>query len=121
MEDDVSNACGEGGGTPAKTQNSRPSTAAYDDQGEPDFAGWLSAQTQAKSKVKTPLPRGLTKTKSAVAVPTRFGTGVIAATTTTAKGGAVGSKPKASVAKQTVSKPEPAPAADEEDWGDAWG
>ena len=33
--------------------------AAFDDRGEPDFAGWLAAQSQAKSK--KPLPKGLPK------------------------------------------------------------
>ncbi len=33
---------------------------AYDDSGEPDFAGWLAAQAQSKAKNKA-LPKGLTK------------------------------------------------------------
>jgi SCY1-like protein 1 len=35
----------------------------YDDEGEPDFAGWLTAQSQAKSKKA--LPKGLSKTANA--------------------------------------------------------
>ncbi len=34
-------------------------TARFDHKGEPDFAGWLAAQSQAKSK--KPLPKGLAK------------------------------------------------------------
>ena len=35
--------------------------ATYDDKGEPDFAGWLTAQAQAKQKAKNSLPKGLAK------------------------------------------------------------
>ena len=34
---------------------------AFNDGGEPDFEGWLNAQAQAKSKTKSPLPKGLSK------------------------------------------------------------
>jgi len=48
-----------------KKDNSAAVTATFDDKGEPDFAGWLEAQTQAKKKVVTkPLPKGLTATKN---------------------------------------------------------
>jgi SCY1-like protein 1 len=38
---------------------SKASAVPYDDGGEPDFAGWLAAKNQAKSK--NPLPKGLSK------------------------------------------------------------
>jgi SCY1-like protein 1 len=42
--------------------NSKPATSPtpFDDGGEPDFAGWLNAQTKAKTK--QPLPKGLNRT-----------------------------------------------------------
>ena len=42
-----------------KPADSTASFVAYDDSGEPDFAGWLAAQAQ--SKAKNQLPKGLTK------------------------------------------------------------
>ncbi|KAH0563066.1 hypothetical protein GP486_002372, partial [Trichoglossum hirsutum] len=47
---------------PASSQNTTHTSsvkAGFDDGGEPDFAGWLSAQAQAKSK--TQLPKGLAR------------------------------------------------------------
>ncbi|KAL3480077.1 armadillo-type protein [Aspergillus californicus] len=71
----------------------------YDDGGEPDFAGWLAAQ----SKSKKPLPKGLNKASSA------------SMTRTSSPGTAA--KPKAAP-KKIVTKPKD---QDEEDgWGDAW-
>ncbi|KAF1358769.1 ARM repeat-containing protein [Lizonia empirigonia] len=52
-------------GTPAVSKPA--STTPFDDQGEPDFAGWLAAQSQSKS-AKNALPKGLSK-----AVPKRGG------------------------------------------------
>jgi SCY1-like protein 1 len=40
------------------------STTSYDDKGEPDFAGWLAAQSRGKSTTKSPLPKGLNKTSN---------------------------------------------------------
>ena len=87
---------------------------SFDDGGEPDFEGWLSAQAQAKSKA--PLPKGLAKPSA----PAR--------TTTT---GSVGSGAGAKKLASTIAKPKPPPAtkaistkpketAAEDDWGDAW-
>lgn len=42
---------------PKQPRDSIESLVPYDDSGEPDFAGWLAAQTQ--SKAKKPLPKGL--------------------------------------------------------------
>ncbi|KAK3170993.1 hypothetical protein OEA41_003077 [Lepraria neglecta] len=87
---------------------------SFDDGGEPDFEGWLSAQAQAKSKA--PLPKGLAKPSA----PAR--------TTTT---GSVGSGAGAEKLASTIAKPKPPPAtkaistkpkeaAADDDWGDAW-
>ena len=94
----------------------------FDDGGEPDFAGWLSAQSQAKSK--TPLPKGLTK-----AAPSVNGRPAAARGTTTGSVGAsFGTKKLANTtpaARPNISEPKTAdtkpkePAADD-DWGDAW-
>ncbi|OJJ49608.1 hypothetical protein ASPZODRAFT_128093 [Penicilliopsis zonata CBS 506.65] len=84
----------------AQPQKSTP--VPYDDGGEPDFAGWLAAQSKAKAK--KPLPKGLNKPTSTPLTPSR--------TTST--------KPKTVVvpAKKIDTKPKD---LDEDDgWGDAW-
>lgn len=85
-------------------------TTAFDDGGEPDFAGWIVAQSNAKSK--KPLPKGLAKPKTTTpsvrpAMPKAKSTG-----------GVMAAKKMAPVVK-------PLPKAKEEDvdedaWGDAW-
>ena len=95
-------------------------TTKFDDGGEPDFAGWLSAQAQAKSKA--PLPKGLAKPS-----PLSNGRPVAARVTTT---GAVGSGAGAKKLASTLTKPnvgvpkkidtKPKEAATDDDWGDAW-
>lgn len=84
---------------------------AYDDQGEPDFEGWLNAQAQAKKTTKTALPKGLAKKATTTAAARS--TSSLKTTTTVTK----------APAKPTVSSPKPAvPAEDEDDdWGEAWG
>ncbi|RAH81445.1 ARM repeat-containing protein [Aspergillus japonicus CBS 114.51] len=80
-----------------------PKAAAvpYDDGGEPDFAGWLAAQ----SKVKKPLPKGLNKSSSATV------------SRTSSRGSVVQSR-TAAPAKKIDTKPKD---EDEDDgWGDAW-
>lgn len=101
MDEDA--AWGDGSSeAPAKSPAPAASAAPFDDS-EPDFAGWLAAQSQKKSGSK-PLPKGLAKT-------------------TTAK------KPVTKTPLKTASKPvvakkiDMAPkAADDEDegWGDGW-
>jgi len=83
---------------------------AYDDQGEPDFEGWLNAQAQAKKTTKTALPKGLTKKATTTAA---------VRSTSSLKTATIAKAP----AKPTVASPKPAvPAADEDDdWGEAWG
>jgi SCY1-like protein 1 len=95
-------------GTPAVSKPA--STTSYDDKGEPDFAGWLAAQSGAKKTTTKPLPKGLTKTTTPVAKASRPAAGVRANTT--------GSTRKVVVAPK---KDTPKAAEEEEEgWGDAW-
>ncbi|KAL1980838.1 hypothetical protein VTN96DRAFT_3492 [Rasamsonia emersonii] len=96
--------------TPSPGRTPAPSAVPYDDGGEPDFAGWLAAQSKAKAK--KPLPKGLTKSASTKEVPTRPAGVSRTATTGTAKS-----------AKPTVSKTidtKPKDEGDDDGWGDAW-
>jgi SCY1-like protein 1 len=78
----------------------KASPVPYDDGGEPDFAGWLAAQ----SKAKKPLPKGL-NTSRTTSIPRTSSPSTAA-------------KPKAAPAKKIDTKPKD---EDEEDgWGDAW-
>lgn len=83
----------------------------FDDQGEPDFAGWLSAQT--KSKSKGALPKGLVKAKSPL-IPARAGAAGRPAAVTR-----VSTQPV--VPKVMAVVPAVKTAEEDEDWGDAWG
>ncbi|KAJ9301534.1 hypothetical protein DTO271G3_1669 [Paecilomyces variotii] len=92
--------------SPAST---RPTTAAFDDGGEPDFAGWLAAQSKAKAK--KPLPKGLSKSSSTREIPSRP-----ASTSRTASTNAIKTKPVAAP-KKIDTKPKD--EAEDDDWG-AW-
>ncbi|KAL2817861.1 armadillo-type protein [Aspergillus granulosus] len=82
------------------TSKPKASPVPYDDGGEPDFAGWLAAQ----SKAKKPLPKGLNTTRTA-SIPRTSSP----STVTTSK---------AAPAKKITTKPKD---EDEDDgWGDAW-
>jgi SCY1-like protein 1 len=89
----------------------RAVSAAPFDESEPDFAGWLAAQSQKKSGTK-PLPKGLSKTATT------------AKTTNTIK--KPESKTPLKTAKPVVAKKiDMAPKAAEDDddadgWGDGW-
>ncbi|KAE8354861.1 armadillo-type protein [Aspergillus coremiiformis] len=81
---------------------SQPTPVPYDDGGEPDFAGWLAAQ----SKAKKTLPKGLSKTTTAAASPSRSSSHH---STTRSQSNA------------TVKKIETKPKEEDlDDWGDAW-
>ncbi|KAF2199095.1 ARM repeat-containing protein [Delitschia confertaspora ATCC 74209] len=98
--------------TAAATTASKP----FDDQGEPDFAGWLEAQSKAKKTTKNPLPKGLTKSTQPAGRPAL---GVRPNTTghaATKKGILV---PKKEKPPTEVKKVEPDPE-EEDAWGDAW-
>lgn len=100
-------------GTPAV---SKPTpTTTFDDKGEPDFAGWLAAQSNAKKPVKNTLPKGLAKSTTPAAKASRP---VVAARSST-----TGSATRKVVAapKKEVKKEEPKQNEEEEEgWGDAW-
>ncbi|KAI9701574.1 MAG: hypothetical protein M1836_001630 [Candelina mexicana] len=95
---------------------------AFDDGGEPDFAGWLAAQEHSKSK--KPLPKGLTKPSSTpVSRPTT--TGRTATTSSLGAGAGVrklattAPKPKVVAPKKIDTKPKETDEADD-GWGDGW-
>ena len=105
-----------------KAANPSPAAAAFDDGGEPDFAGWLAAQSKSKAGPRA-LPKGLGKTTN--------GTSLAARPTTTRS---ISSGPPAGTSKKVVpvvvKKPAPAPVKKvdlkpkdseptEDDWG-AW-
>ncbi|KAM5352409.1 hypothetical protein ACJ41O_005132 [Fusarium nematophilum] len=81
------------------TTTSASASATPFDDGEPDFAGWLAAQSQKKSGLSKPLPKGLSKstaTKKPTAKPA--------------------SKPVAT--KKIDMKPKE--TDDDDGWGDGW-
>jgi len=96
-------------GTPSATTTSAPKTT-FDDQGEPDFAGWLAAQSQSKKPLSKPLPKGLAKSTPVAKKPIVGGK-----TTSNISTKKVIVAPKKGVKKDVQSN------EDEEDgWGDAW-
>jgi SCY1-like protein 1 len=92
----------------------------FDDGGEPDFAGWLAAQSQAKSK--KPLPKGMTKSSQ----PRRILADRTTSTGTMGSGAGAQkllstTKPKVTVpVKRLDTKPKEVESADD-GWGDDWG
>lgn len=106
---------------PAVEPKASAPAAFIDNGGEPDFEGWLKAQSQAK--MKAPLPKELSKPSGLTNgrhIATR-------STTTGHVGSGSGAKKLASTAG-TVSKistakaldTKPKELADDDDWGDAW-
>jgi SCY1-like protein 1 len=82
------------------------STMPFDDNGEPDFAGWLAAQTQKKPGAK-PLPKGLAKPATSASIAAK-------------KPAVAAAKP---VSKPVVAKKidtTPKNTGDDEGWGDGW-
>ncbi|EAT87684.2 hypothetical protein SNOG_05293 [Parastagonospora nodorum SN15] len=93
------------------------STTSYDDKGEPDFAGWLAAQSGAKKTIKSPLPKGLTKSTVPGAKSNRPIIGGRSSTT----GSATTTRKVLVPPKKEIKKEEPNAKEDEEEgWGDAW-
>ncbi|KAF1922054.1 armadillo-type protein [Ampelomyces quisqualis] len=91
--------------------------SSYDDKGEPDFAGWLAAQSQGKKSSKNPLPKGLSKASTTTngTKSTRPVIGGRSSTTGSA------SRKVTVVPKKEVKKEEVKAKEDEEEgWGDAW-
>lgn len=97
------------------TSVSKPTTpaAAFDDQGEPDFEGWLNAKAQAKKPTSKPLPKGLGKktTSTSAAKP------LAQRTTSTARVAAQTAAAKAAPKHAAAAKPV---EENNDDWGDAW-
>lgn len=127
--DELDEAWGDLGGesffdAPSEITDTQSSTPApsFDDGGEPDFAGWLNAQAQAKSK--KPLPKGLTKSSTSsngrpVASGRTATTGSVTSNPSAHNSTGRDTKPRATIAKKIDTKPKDAP--DEVDaWGDAW-
>lgn len=82
---------------PAKpTVSARP----FEDDGEPDFAGWLAAQAGKKTGAK-PLPKGLAKAAGA-------GARKVSATA-----------PVKAVARKVIDT-KPKEAGDDDGWGEGW-
>lgn len=94
----------------------------FDDGSEPDFAGWLAAQS--KPKAAKPLPKGLNKPSTTGGLSVRPAAGRSISTGATGPG--AGAKKLASTttkapAKPAVSAPSlKAPDPIEDDWGEAW-
>lgn len=98
----------------AESKPKTASAATFDDSGEPDFAGWLSAQSAAKTASKKPLPKGLSKSSSnvkATAPASRKTAAPLASRTAAAT-----AVKKAMTEKSTAKKADD----EEEGWGDAW-
>jgi SCY1-like protein 1 len=99
------------------TAKSKPVSVAkpFDDGGEPDFAGWLAAQSAKKSGVAgKALPKGLAKS-----TPASSGKPGVGRAVTT---GSLGTK-KAPVSKPAVKKvidTKPKTAEEDDGWGDGW-
>ncbi|KAF2184272.1 ARM repeat-containing protein [Zopfia rhizophila CBS 207.26] len=90
------------------------SSATFDDKGEPDFAGWLTAQSQSKQKAKTPLPKGLAKSTTTKTNRPIVGGRANTTGTTTRKVVQPPKKEEMKVEAKEVNEEE------EEGWGDAW-
>ncbi|KAK2760844.1 hypothetical protein FQN54_002083 [Arachnomyces sp. PD_36] len=84
----------------------------YDDGGEPDFAGWLEAQSKAKIKPKKPLPKGLGKSTSpAPKNPPRPKSNL--------RSSSVATTSKAKTPAKTIDT-KPKDEDEDDGWGDAW-
>jgi SCY1-like protein 1 len=102
--------------SPASSVAAATPVNPFDDGGEPDFAGWLAAQS--KPKAKKPLPKGLSS--SASKAPSSTKSPVAARPTSAAsKPVIVRPKPVTSQPKKIDTKPKEE-TMDEEGWGDAW-
>ncbi|CAO2658445.1 Nn.00g061680.m01.CDS01 [Neocucurbitaria sp. VM-36] len=101
-------------GTPSVSKPA--TTTSYDDKGEPDFAGWLAAQSTAKKTTKSPLPKGLSKPSASTSKNTRPVIGGRASTTGSTTTRKVVVPPKKEVRKEQPKANE----EEEEGWGDAW-
>lgn len=114
--------------TASRKRTPSPGPASAFDDGEPDFAGWLAAQSQAKAKKA--LPKGLAKstTASSALLDVRLGLADRTASTGSMGSGGGVRKLTSTTAKPKVASPLPKkaevktkqPEVTEDDWGDAW-
>lgn len=91
----------------AKKAPAKAKSPAFEEGGEPDFAGWLAAQAGKKTTGGKPLPKGLAK-----------------------PGAASGKKPIGAAAAKAAPKPKPVVAKkidlkpkdtdDDDAWGEGW-
>ncbi|KAF1990937.1 ARM repeat-containing protein [Aulographum hederae CBS 113979] len=101
---------------------------SFDDSGEPDFEGWLNAQSQAKSAGKKPLPKGLAKPATSTSTSSLGINRPAIGAKSKSFGGKPGTGPTSTAASVTKTKPvvakkaEVKPKEEDEDegWGDAW-
>ena len=97
-----------------KSQEPIPKST-FDDGGEPDFAGWLNAQAQAKSKA--PMPKGLVRANPSLVRGTS--TGGLGSGAGVKKLSTVPAKPMVTATSKVIdTKPKDVDADDS--WGDAW-
>jgi SCY1-like protein 1 len=100
-------------GTPAIAK--APVTTSYDDKGEPDFAGWLAAQSQGKKVTKSALPKGLAKPAAKSSRPIIGGRASTTGSAVTTRKVVVPPKKEVKIEKPTVKEDDEA-----EGWGDEW-
>jgi SCY1-like protein 1 len=118
VDDELDAAWGEPGDAFFEAPKPVPATPTlFDDGGEPDFAGWLSAQAAAKAKPV--LPKGLKKEapKAGMRLAAGAGAGAGAAAGAKKAVGKVVGTPRVVEAKAIDTKPKD---TGEDDWGDAW-
>lgn len=105
----------------ASAEAPKPTIAAkpFDDDGEPDFAGWLAAQSGKKPSAR-PLPKGLGKSATTNGRPAA--TGRVATTggigSPAAKKAHAAAKPKQVPARKIDTAPKD--TGEEDGWGDGW-
>lgn len=99
--------------TAPKTNITSP---AFNDAGEPDFAAWLNARTQGKSKPS--LPKGMAKKPATPMAAAAAVAATSGGTTAPALKKQAAAKP---VAPAKIIDTKPKDGGDDEDgWGDAW-
>lgn len=123
MEDEDDNFFGAP--SSRKRSPSPPPTTKHTDGGEPDFAGWLAAQSQSQSqsKLKKPLTKGLTTLSNSRPNLTdrTTSTGTMGSGAGAQKLLKTTSKPRVTVpVKKVDTKPKDITESTEEGWGDDW-
>ncbi len=98
-------------GTTAVTTSTK-----FDDQGEPDFAGWLKAQQSQKTGSSKVLPKGLGAKSAAISVGQPATAPKVVSPTLRPASGAV----KTAVSNTHKMQAKDKHAEEEEGWGDAW-